>query len=80
MFFGGYNFNQCVCPSSEQNVGSFMPQTDTPTGSKEFQSSYLSACHFALVLQLDKEENPLSLTKFFLVRMSGQVDSLDSVL
>ena len=24
-------------------------------GSKEFQNSYLSACHFALVLQLDKE-------------------------
>ena len=27
----------------------------TITGSKEFQNSYSSACHFALVLQLDKE-------------------------
>ena len=25
------------------------------SGSKEFQNSFLSCCHFALVLQLDKE-------------------------
>ena len=46
--------------------------------SKEFYNSYSSAYHFALVLQLNKKDNPLALTKFFIVRTSGEVDSLDS--
>ena len=50
----------------------------TITGSKEFQNSYSSTCHFALVIQLDKEGKSTCPDQFFLVRTSGRVDSLDS--
>ena len=31
------------------------PNIEAFSGSKKFQNSYWSSCHFALVLQLDKE-------------------------
>ena len=59
---------QKTCTADTKNQGLFgkglthyhtMPHFDAlkiyNSGSKKFQSSYLSSCHFALILQLDKE-------------------------
>ena len=52
-----YSYKQSYTPESCQNEISTNISIDSAQGggSKEFQNFYSSACHFALVLQLDKE-------------------------
>ena len=47
-------------------------------GSKKFQNSYASTCHFALVLQLDKEGSSTCPDQIFPSKDERMCESLDS--